>query len=84
MEPQMVPDQPPDQATRLRMARERQGLTQQQVGARFGVSHRWIGRLETTAARLSPEWLIRLSRAYFVGPDWIVFGDRPDPRDRNA
>lgn len=57
-------------------------MTQREVGARFGVSFQWINRLETTNARLSPEWLIRLSRAYYVGPDWIVFGDRADPRDR--
>lgn len=78
----MVPDQPDSIATRLRQARERQGLTQREVAARFGVSYRWIGQLETTDKRLTAHWLIRLSRAYYTAPDWIVFGDRPDPIDR--
>lgn len=78
----MVPDQSVTIATRLRQARERSGLTQSQVAARFGVSRRWIGQLETTDRRLTAEWLVRLSRVYAFAPDWIVFGDRPDPLDR--
>jgi excisionase family DNA binding protein len=57
---------------RLRVLREAAGLTQIQLGARSGLSHETISRLEMGRHGISAETVRRLAEALQVSPDQFV------------
>jgi transcriptional regulator with XRE-family HTH domain len=47
----------------LRTSRKAQGVSMRELGARMGMPHSWIGKVETGERRLDVEEFVRMSRA---------------------
>jgi phage repressor protein C with HTH and peptisase S24 domain len=77
---------PAPQKSKLRVARELRGLTQQQLAQLAGTSQPQIDRLETGKRKLSIDWMVRLAPHLGVSPidlsDALAaqLGDRGGPR----
>lgn len=65
--------------SRLTKAREKAGLTQDQLAEKAGTSQAQIVRLEKGTRKLTREWAIRLSPHVNEYPEVLVFGDRTVP-----
>lgn len=63
-------------ADNLRHARERLGLSQLQVEAMTGISHKTISNYENNVSSPNPEGLLKLCNAYNVSADTLL-GRRP-------
>lgn len=62
-----------DTATRLRIARERAGLTQVQVELYYGVGEKYVSKLERGENNPAGWDLVRkLARAYRTSTDWLL------------
>jgi transcriptional regulator with XRE-family HTH domain len=68
---------------RIRAARERAGLTQEQVASRLGTAANVLSRIETGQRGLSIPQLVDLAAALGVSPG-ALFENRSNPRTRNA
>lgn len=60
---------------RTRELRERQGLSQIQLGERAGMSHKTISRLENGVQAFTVDQIHLLARALGVPPWWLFFYD---------
>lgn len=72
-------------ASRLRIARERAGLSQGQVAKLLGLHRPSVSELEAGRRRVSAEELATLSELYGVGVDWLSGVDQKETdafRDR--
>lgn len=63
---------------RVRIARERRGLTQQELATRAGCSQGAIGNVET-GERQSLRNLVKVARALRVSTDWLYDRHGPEP-----
>ncbi len=61
--------------TRLKMLRESKNLTIPQVWEKTGISKGNMSTIENDKTKPSADALIKLSKLYGVGSDWILFGD---------
>lgn len=68
-------------ARRLRLARRRAGLKQNEVGVHLGIAGSTMSRLETGQGNLRRWLLLQLSELYQVELDWLVHGTGPEPGD---
>ncbi len=62
-------------AVTLRLARERAGLTQRELGKRAGVNYSQVSRYEQGAALPRPGMLIKLAEVLGVSPDYLREGE---------
>lgn len=71
-------------ANRLRLAREKAGLSQQAFADRLGYSRRQINAWES-AANTPPIWVLAGIREHCrVDPDWVLFGTDLIPQEHLA
>jgi phage repressor protein C with HTH and peptisase S24 domain len=59
----------------IRVLREKNGLTQQQVADAIGTTQPQIKRLESGERKLTKQWAERLSRPLRTSPEILLFGD---------
>jgi transcriptional regulator with XRE-family HTH domain len=70
-------------ASRLKVARERAGLTQGQVASKLGLHRPSVSEVEAGRRSVSAEELATLSKLYKVSVDWLTSTEKPDTdRDR--
>jgi DNA-binding XRE family transcriptional regulator len=65
----------------LKILRVKHDLTQAQLGALAGVSHRFIGQLEDGSRGTSPEIAIAIAKALNVVPGQIFLGELPKDKE---
>ncbi len=65
-------------AQRLKTAREKAGLSQDDAGIALGVSYQAISNYERGRNRIDVESLATLSRLYKVSPTYIITGEADD------
>lgn len=66
-----------DVAERIRLLRERLGMTQPELGRMAGVSKQAVSQWEQGASRPDRDALLRLMRRCGVNPDWVMIGKEP-------
>jgi len=64
---------------RLRIARERKGWTQQQVGTAVGITRAAVARFEGGAAMPMVQTCAELARVLDVRAGWLAFGEGEGP-----
>lgn len=62
-------------ATRLRLARERAGLTQGQVAKLLGLHRPSVSEIEAGRRRVSAEELAQMAKTYAVSVSWLTGSD---------
>lgn len=68
---------------RLRAARAKAGLTQEQVAARFGVETSTVSRWEKSSDP-GTDRISELAELYGVSAAWLAFGAEPPPAAAGA
>lgn len=70
-------------ASRLKVARERAGLTQGQVAKKLGLHRPSVSEVEAGRRGVSAEELAAMAKLYEVSVDWLTGTEEPNPdRDR--
>lgn len=70
-------------ASRLKVARERAGLTQGQVAKMLGLHRPSVSEIEAGRRGVPAEELAAMAKLYRVSVDWVAGTEMPDPdRDR--
>ena len=79
----MITEAPDTSGARLRLARERPGLNQTELGRKLGVSGSYISRIESDLVKIQP-MVVRLAETLGVSVDYLlVLRDTPQ-RDATA
>lgn len=69
-------------ASRLRLAREKSGLSQAQVAKKLGLHRPAISEIEAGRRKVSPDELVQLADIYKVDVEWLTSGDTASDEDK--